>query len=336
MRIAFRVDASPQIGIGHLMRCLTLAEVLKKEGHEIHFISARLAVDSSWLHQYKVSILPKENNQEIHYSDLAQEIDAKKTIDTLCGDIDYLIVDNYDLDIVWHRILRRYTNKIMVIDDLADKEFDCDLLLNQNLGSCASDYQGRVPDSCKLLLGCDYALLREEFLCLRKRALEKRESTQQIKNILVCMGGSDKSNATYKVLQQINNDYNTVVVLGEASIHKQMIKKFSSGRNISVVINANNMSELILNADLAIGAGGSTSWERCCLGLPTLVYVLSENQRSVAENLEKIGAVIISRNLSREISSMASDLSMWRSMSMNSQKVCDGTGVKEVKKYLEM
>jgi spore coat polysaccharide biosynthesis predicted glycosyltransferase SpsG len=115
------------------------------------------------------------------------------------------------------------------------------------------------------------------------------------------MGGSDIDNATYDILQQLDNRFNIVVVLGETSPHNEMIKDYAKDKSIEVIVNANNMAELMLNADLAIGAGGSTSWERCCLGLPTLLCVLADNQRNAAESLEELGAVITIENLKENL-----------------------------------
>jgi len=227
----------------------------------------------------------------------------------------------------------------MVIDDIADREFQCDVLLNQNLGICKNDYKGKVPNNCELLLGCDYALLRTEFINLREKALEKRKNTTLIKNILISVGGSDIKNRTYDILQEIDDILNIVVVLGGSSPHNKMIKNYAKNnkdnKNIKVIIDANNMSELMFEADLAIGAGGSTSWERCCLGLPTLLLVTAENQRKIAENLVKLGAVKIIDNLKEDLQNTLNDFFLWKSMSKKAQIVCDGLGVKRIKIWLK-
>jgi len=243
-----------------------------------------------------------------------------------------LIVDNYALDEIWHKQLRPYTKKIMVIDDLADRQFDCDVLLNQNLGTQIEDYKGKVLNCSKLLLGCDYALLRSEFSNLREKALIKRKNTKEIKNILISMGGSDLANKTYDILQEISEDLNIAVILGGISPHNKMIKNYAkSKKNVKVVVDADNISRLMFDADLAIGAGGSTSWERCCLGLPTLLYVFGENQRKIAENLEELGAVKIVDNLKVDLQNILNNFSFWKIMSEKAQTVCDGTGVKRIK-----
>ena len=339
MNIVFRVDSSSQMGVGHLMRCLTLADELKKQNHNATFICRELKGNLIKLIEHRVLILPVDKDfqsDDLYLSWLGatQEQDAKQTIQVIHDNADLLIVDSYALDEVWHKQLKPHAKKIMVIDDLADREFDCDVLLNQNLASKQGDYQGKVPSDCELLLGCEYALLRPEFAAFRKRALEKRKKTQEIKNILISMGGSDKKNITYNVLQQLNDGFNIVVVLSSASLHREMIMDYVKGKNIEVIINADNMAELMLDADLAIGAGGSTSWERCCLGLPTLLFVTAENQKVIAENLERLGAVMIVRSLKDDLQMIVSNFDLWRTMSEKSQAICDGFGVKWIKIWL--
>ena len=145
------------------------------------------------------------------------------------------------------------------------------------------------------------------------------------------MGGSDTQNRTYDILQEIADDLNIVVVLGSLSPYNAMIKTYAKDKNIEVIIDANNMSELMFEADLAIGAGGSTSWERCCLGLPTLLFITAENQRKIAENLVKLDAVKVVDNLKENLQDILNDFSLWQTMSKRAQIVCDGLGVKRIK-----
>jgi UDP-2,4-diacetamido-2,4,6-trideoxy-beta-L-altropyranose hydrolase len=340
MNVIFRVDSSTQMGIGHLMRCLTLADELQKKNHKITFICREL--QGSIVNLIKHKLIRLLENDDFQSDDLyldllgaTQEQDAEQVIRVMPENTDLLIVDNYALDEFWHKKLRQYTDKIMVIDDLADKQFDCDILLNQNLGSQEKDYRGKVLNDCELLLGCDYALLRPEFKELRAQALEKRKNTKKIKNILISMGGSDIKNITYDVLQQLDSNFDIVVVLGSVSPHNVMIKNYAKDKNIEVIVNADNVAELMLEADLAIGAGGSTSWERCCLGLPTLLYVLADNQKVIAENLERSGAVIIVEDLKNNLQTVVNDFTMWQDMSNKGRYVCNGLGVKMVINVLE-
>jgi len=339
MNIVFRVDSSTKMGTGHLMRCLALADEFNRQNKKTTFICRNLTGSSINLvkqKNHKVITLPIDTGfqSDNFYLDLlgaTQEVDAQQTIEATSENIDLLIVDSYALDETWHKKLRPCVKKILVIDDLADKNIDCDVLLNQNLGSKKEDYKNKVPDDCRLLLDCEYALLRLEFGKLRSQALEKRKNTKRIKNILVSMGGSDTKNFTYDILQNVGDNFNITVVLGMLSPHNKMVQNYAKDKDIKVIINASNMAELMLEADLAIGAGGSTSWERCCLGLPTLLFVTAENQRAVAENLEHSGAVIIVENLKDDLQMMASNFDLWRAISEKSQAICDGFGVKRIK-----
>jgi len=337
MKVIFRVDASLEMGIGHVMRCLTLANELKQQNHEIIFICRELTGNHILLIKYPVLVLPKNDNFQsdglyLNWLGVTQEQDAEQTIKVIPKNIDLLIVDSYALDEIWHKQLKPYTKKIMVIDDLADRQFDCNVLLNQNLGTQIEDYKDKVLNNCELLLGCDYALLRPEFPNLREKALIKRKNTKVIKNILISMGGSDITNKTYDILQEVSDDLNIVVILGGISPHNKMIKNYAKSRkNVKVVVDADNISRLMFDADLAIGAGGSTSWERCCLGLPTLLYVLAENQRKIAGNLEQLGAVKIVDNLKVNLQNILNNFSFWQIMSEKAQTVCDGIGVKRIK-----
>jgi UDP-2,4-diacetamido-2,4,6-trideoxy-beta-L-altropyranose hydrolase len=341
MRVVFRVDASLQMGTGHVMRCLTLAQVLKENDTNVEFICRKHQgnlidkIYSNGFNAHELEVLEEiEVDNKLthsHWLGATQQQDASECIKVLdLEKVDWIIVDHYALDEDWQRKLKPYCKKLMVIDDLADRQFDCDILLNQNLGTKKQDYQNKVPKKCQLLLGCDYTLLRSEFSQLRKKSLEKRKITKGIKNILISIGGSDVDNITYDILQQLDGRFNIVAVLGKVSPHNKMIESYVKGKNVKVVVDADNMAELMFDADFTIGAGGSTSWERCCLGLPALLYITAENQRMIAENLEKIGAVKIIKNLEKDLQAMNNDFYLWKSMSEESSKICDGLGASRV------
>lgn len=338
--IVFRVDSSSQIGAGHLMRCLALADELDKaKNYNITFICSDLVGNLIRLINYQVLILPKKanfksNSTYINWLGSSQTEDANQTIKVLPKNTNILIVDSYALDSSWHRILKNHSKIIMVIDDLANRNFDCDILLNQNLGFQIHNYNNKIPEDCSLLLGCDYALLRHQFADLRPKALLKRKKTKSIQNILITMGGSDKMNITYEVIKQLDKNLNIVVVLGATSVHKDTILHYARDKKIKIIVDAKNMPELMLKADLAIGAGGSTSWERCCLGLPSLTFILSENQRKIAENLHNIGATLIVKNLASDFEELTKNFEFWLSMSIKSQSLTDGLGAKKVTDFL--
>lgn len=292
--VLFRVDASVDVGSGHLMRCLTLAERLSLDGYEVAFVSLDLPgamfelLDSKKIRAEKISKMPNPS----------QELDALMTIKAahkLFPDgMDWLVVDHYSLDAKWEKAMRPYTYNLFVIDDLANRMHECDLLLDQNYYfDLESRYNGLVPDSCIKLLGPSFVLLRDEFIS-QKRTI--REKDGFIKRILVFFGGSDSSNQTQRVLDALMllqlNEIEVDVVVGMSNPHKDSIKVHcdqSSGLNFYCQVF--NMAELISKADLAIGAGGGAMWERCYLGLPTITVVFAKNQERTTEDVSKTGAI---------------------------------------------
>ena len=307
MKIAFRTDASMQIGIGHVMRCLTLAEQLRGKGAECCFICRDL--EGNLITQIKergfqVHSLPKISTKN-HISDLAgmrtawlgaawQE-DAEQTTRALQDVVtDWLVVDQYAVDIQWEVLLRPHCRKLMVIDDLADRRHDCDLLLDQNFYHNKDQrYKGLLPDQCVTLLGPEYVLLRNEFSEAQKR-LRNRDGS--VERVLVFFGGTDPTNQTaitINALKEVHrSDLVTDVVVGGTNANRFEIQELcKSLPNTIYHCNVSNMAELISNADLGVGAGGSAMWERCFLGLPTITVVCADNQIRTTQDVAEIGAI---------------------------------------------
>lgn len=290
MKVAFRVDASSQIGSGHVMRCLTLANQLKEVGATCTFISREL----------KGNLIRFVKSQgfevlSLNESKVEQEMDAHETMQVL-DEPDLLVVDHYRIDVAWENMLKPHVKKLMVIDDLANRKHECDLLLDQNYYfNIDSRYKDLVPDSCRLLLGPCYVLLRDEFLKLTEQ-IRKRDGT--IQNILVFYGGSDPTNETEKVLKAItklplNRKLKVNVIVGSSNPHKTEIERLCSQQSsFSYYEQVTNMAELMNEADLAIGAGGTTTWERCFVGLPSIVTVIADNQLEVTQAVSSTNAIL--------------------------------------------
>lgn len=321
-KIVFRTDASLLMGSGHLMRCLTLADALKAQGAECHFISREHPghlLEVIRERGYKVNCLvapvqtaqaaieniaieaPKLLQEPTHAAWLGStwQNDAQETA-AILADLqpDWLVVDHYALDQRWESALRPHYQKLMVIDDLADRPHQCDLLLDQNLGCQPQDYANLVPAQCKLLIGPQYALLRPEFAALRAYSLQRRQQPV-LKNILITMGGVDQPNATGQVLQALKGcalpqDCSISVVMGLQAPWLEQVRAQAKDMPwpTEVMVNISDMAQRMADSDLAIGAAGSTSWERCCLGLPTLMVVLAKNQEKSCTALADIGAAI--------------------------------------------
>lgn len=306
MKIIFRVDSSTQIGSGHLMRCLTLAERKRKQYQaEVIFIIRDLEgslIDLVERKGFKSIILPKSNveynlNGYEKWLTVPQNVDAEEVKKILqdIGQVDLLIVDSYAIDINWETIVRPFVKQIMVIDDLANRKHDCDVLLDQNFYlDKESRYNGLVPNYCKLCLGPEYALLREEFYEVKKN-LRKRDGN--IKNILVFFGGSDTTNETMKALKAIvmleRADITVNVIVGQSNQHKDMIASFCDNYDyMNYYCQVDNIAEFMNEADLSIGAGGTTTWERLFLELPSIVIAIAENQEKICEDCAKENYVL--------------------------------------------
>jgi len=287
--IVFRVDSSWQIGSGHLMRCLTLANQLKEQAN-ITFICRDLPGNINYLVEengFQLLLLPREpENNDLHgyakWLTVTQEKDFEQTKKLLVGkSVFCLIIDSYAIDIYWEEKIRPFVQKIMVIDDLANRQHDCDILLDQSYhAEPEKRYENLVPKNCQLLLGVKYLLFRDEFYEAKKN-MRKKDGT--VKNIFVFLGGSDINGSTMKVLKALadftDNIFTVNVVVGKSNIHLQKISQFCDERaNYTCFIQVNNVANLMVEADLAVGAGGITMWERCFLGLPSLVIALAENQ----------------------------------------------------------
>ncbi|WP_231037664.1 UDP-2,4-diacetamido-2,4,6-trideoxy-beta-L-altropyranose hydrolase [Pectinatus frisingensis] len=289
------------------MRCLTLAgQLQKKKNAEIIFICRNLEGNLSDLvktHGYKLILLPavvtfaSRLEGYAKWLTVPQDYDANETVQQLkdLSPVDYIVIDSYAIDKKWEIQIRPYVNKIMVIDDLANRKHDCDILLDQNFYLDKDiRYIGMVPQKCKMLLGPRYALLRDEFYQVKNRM---RIRDGSIKNILIFFGGSDLTNETMKALKAIallkNNDITVNVITGGSNSHNDEIEKYCAQYdNIYYYCQVDNMAEFMDKADLAIGAGGTTTWERCFLGLPAIVIAIAENQVKICEDCAKKGFII--------------------------------------------
>jgi len=284
-RVAIRVDASVEMGVGHLTRCVTLANSLAGEGAKVRFIMrAHAAVFSGLVEAGGHQVVLLADPEPGHHSrgaadhDYANWLpvpwrrDAEQTREAIgqMGDIDWLIVDHYALDAGWERAQRRVGLRILAIDDLANRAHDCDILLDQNLApGVETRYRSLLPVTCRPLLGPRYALLRPEFSVLR-RSLAARSGL--VKRILICFGGTDPSNETGKALSGVRRlsvaGLALDVVIGRGNPNVDLVaRQCREIEGATLHHGADNMAELMARADLAIGAGGVMSWERCCLGL---------------------------------------------------------------------
>ena len=284
------------------MRCVTLADALKRQGATIRFVSRNLPAHLDEILKTKgmdFVALPNDAIAELG-EDLAhsqwlgtsQVQDACATVEALSDmQWNWIVVDHYALDARWEGALRGCAKKILVIDDIADRQHDCDVLLDQNFyADMHSRYDGKVPAHCVQLLGPRYALLRDEFRQLRAR-VQPRKGT--VKKILVFFGGVDADNYTGLALDALATlsikEIKIDVVIGAQHTYRQQIQQACDALGYACYVQTNRMAELMAEADMAIGAGGTATWERCCLGLPAICLCIAENQRKQIADAAEIG-----------------------------------------------
>ena len=335
-QVVFRADASASIGSGHVMRCLTLADALRGEGAECHFICREaegnmlgyIAERGYSAHGLPVDISPHE--------DAAQTAEIIKVISPQASAAPYLVVDHYGLAKTWQQTLRPHTGGIMVIDDLADRPHDCDILLDQNMvENFESRYKTLVPEGCMTLLGPQYALLRPEFAALRAKS---KGGTFPPEHIFVNFGGGDQLGMTLRTLMALAHAKfrgTLTVVAGHQNPDGAAIKTLCANRpNTNYYPATDKMAALMAAADLAIGAGGSTTWERMCLGVPTLTVVTAPNQLEIAKCLGKQGLIYYAgqaesldeQTLGEKIKHVFSDRRVFLDMRDKAQELVDGKG----------
>ena len=366
MNIAIRTDASSVIGSGHLMRCLAIADELKNRGASVLFIT--VSEEQKWIDLIRSRGFTCETIETAHANGVSQtgsncnethtrsryylvdwRKDSSQTREIIEGkEIDWLIVDHYGLDWQWESSIRDCVNRILVIDDLAERAHDCDVLLDCVYGRKIGDYKSLVPRGCELLLGAKYAPLRPEFLNWREFALERRRNFRGVKKILVSLGGTDKSNLTGEVLKQLTrlelpDNIEIEVVVGLGFLHLKRVENqiASLPIKVSLDVGANNMASRIVEADLGIGAIGVSTWERFCLGLPAANLITEAHQLAVVNVLQKerFSGVMHSQNLSNTLMPFLKKIlfeqSNYREISEQCCQTIDGKGLIRLMKYIE-
>jgi UDP-2,4-diacetamido-2,4,6-trideoxy-beta-L-altropyranose hydrolase len=304
MKVAIRTDASAEIGSGHVMRCLCLAQALRARGAEVMFVSRALpphlaqtlAAGDCKLSPLRLdSPAPSAAPQQAWPSAYQLE-DARATAAALGSfGADWLIADHYGLDHSWESAMRRVVPRVFALDDLG-RQHDCDLLLDQTFHpQPRTRYASRVPAGATLLLGPRYALLRPEFRQARAGAGVRQGP---VRRILVFMGGMDAGNATGLALDAIallpDAEFALDVVIGPMHPARAAIEQFCHDRpGATCHVQTPAMAALLATSDLAVGAGGGATWERCCLGVPALALPLADNQHALLAGAARVGLVYV-------------------------------------------
>lgn len=289
MKLLVRADASTNIGSGHVMRCLALAQAWQDHGGEVLFVmaegteamAARLEEERMSINPLKASVNSSED--ALRTLALAEE-----------REVDWLVVDGYRFDADYQYRLKKASGKLLVLDDFGQASFYwADLILNQNAHANTHFYSRRLPTT-GLLLGLDYALLRREFY---SRSWQFRDREQPPRRLLITFGGGDPHNLTERVLTSLlgidDLGLEVITVLGANNPHRYALEALirQTGLRVCLKIGVNDMSELFIWADLAISGGGSTLWELAYMGVPALVLTLAENQEPSSQLLDRLGSI---------------------------------------------
>jgi UDP-2,4-diacetamido-2,4,6-trideoxy-beta-L-altropyranose hydrolase len=342
--LVIRADAHDDLGTGHVIRCLTLAGALRERGANVRFVCRDLPG----------SVIPIVRARGFDCSVLARmpqpaanDADAADTLAALGGARpDAVVVDHYKLDARWERALRVATPRIMVLDDLADRDHDCDLLVDQNdWPGAATRYATRVRAQARQLLGTAFAILRPEFRAARE-AQPRRFG--DVRRLLVTFGGNDRMDMTMRTLHALDAlalpGIAADIVVGAANPHRARIEAHCAGKpSLRVLVNTDRMAELMAQADLCIGAGGTSNWERCVLGLPALLIALADNQFDISAHLDRLGLVrylgyapeVSDAALRESIAAAVADRAWREQAGATGQTMVDGLGAIRVAEAIE-
>jgi UDP-2,4-diacetamido-2,4,6-trideoxy-beta-L-altropyranose hydrolase len=333
-RIVFAPDSGDRIGGGHVMRCLTLAGAMQASGADCAFLvgeAGRRLLETFGMPGLEVVALGEDD---------APAAIADKLQGLLPG-ADIVVIDNYRVDAAQEQRLAQDGARIVAVDDLADRPHRCDVLVDPGFERRAADYLGLVPEGAQLLIGTDYALVRPAFAALRDEARTRRDG-RAVGRVLVSLGLTDVGAITGAVAAAVLpmlGEIELDVVVGAGAPSMDALSRLArNDARIRLHVDAAGMERLMLEADMAIGAGGSSTWERACLGLPSISLVLADNQRRQAQQLQARGLTLAVEagsssfigDLSAAWSRLAADGALRRDMAELNLAHCDGCGASRV------
>ena len=323
-RILFVVDAGPRVGGGHVMRSLTLAGALSGQGAACTFMgppAVSALLDAFAPGAARLAAASTEPR------DLAAAIGAEQ--------FDAVVFDHYGLGSREHRAMGQ-GRPVLIIDDLADRPLGADIVVDSGPARTAEDYNGLIPDDARLLLGPNFASVRPEFAALRETALAWRG--EPVQRILVSMGLTDVGGITARIVERLRlriGETGLDVVLGAAAPSLPGLTKVARrDARLTIHVDTPHMARLTAEADLAVGGAGSSTWERCTLGLPTLQVILAENQRAAAVAVATRGAALVvdagaegfDAQFDRGLTRLLIDAELRRTLAARSSELCDGQG----------
>ncbi len=342
MKAAIRADASAAIGLGHVKRCLALAQALRGNGATVTFLTRAIDVDSAALVDAEgfASIVIDAGQAT------DQAIDAEETLrhrDTFADGL--MTVDHYALDAQWHGIVRAASGaRLVAIDDLADRLLDVDLLVDHNLGDLAVKYAGRIGARTVVLGGPRHALLGPSYA-----AASRHVPRLQVESIGIFMGGTDAANVSAVALEACRlAGFTGPVEIATTSGNPNLaaLRKLAAARpHTTLTLDLPDLAAFFARHDLQIGAGGGATWERCCIGAPTLATIAAPNQAPVLRPLQSLdavelvesaadGALPTARQLAERLAALLADAPRRAMLSSRSRALVDGRGAARVADHL--
>ncbi len=286
IQVACRVDSSPHIGEGHFRRCLLLANQCATKGVHFEFFCRELTPNNSrQLEQssFRLTWLPETTSRQQDADALLHILRQRKSVPNL------LLVDSYLLDGKWEEIFHNLIPSVVVLDDLADRPHHCTTLIDPSPLRVKTDYLHLVPPGTRLLLGADYTLLQNNFAAYHQVFRDGRQEKKQ--NLIhLFFGATDPANHTFvyaKLLLENLADVTVKVAAGPdypfaetlAALHLEYEKR------LQYTIGVDDMAAHMAECQLAIGAPGTATWERICLGIPQLLLATNDNQINILQRL---------------------------------------------------
>jgi len=320
LNIVFRVDATQKIGVGHLMRCISLSEELTKRKNVCYFLSK---IDNNYL-------INKINEINI-YKKISHNEEIFKFLNE--NDVDWIITDHYDIKSQYIKKIQKNGYNVLSIDDTSQIHYYSDIVVNQNIGSEKLKFSSEKYT--EFLLGTKYVMLRDELL-KRKEKIGKKD----VKKILITLGGSDNDNITLKILRSIENKQIEILLLiGCFNPFYNEIKNYAKkNKNIKIIISPKNMADIYLGTDISISAGGSTCYELAYFGIPNIIITLANNQLNIANELCKKNISFYagkkdnfnSKKLNYYIEELINNKSLYSKMKKFGIELIDGKGKKRI------
>ena len=370
--IFFRVDASPIIGLGHLYRCLAIADEAKKKGFQSFFLCRE-----NDLYNYDIVSKSSHNLILMNNGYFRQNVDHIHSLELQFGwlgrsssedagefvslvkkseygnGLNIVLTDHYGIDFFWENLVFKNFDLAIKITDKPGRKTDADIIVDQTAERKVCEYNKDVKKRVSVLVGESYTLLSGKFIKRRQQydtgIIERNFSS--VKTVLVLFGGSDPLNLTSKFLKHVaptQRQLHYVVVTGGCNPYIPQLKELVSKSNanplsVDLLIDTNKMPDLVMSADIGIGGAGSASWERCILGLPSIVVPFEKNQLDVSNVLLKQQcAIVISaddfiKQATRQLNRILNCSKLRSSLSLNSRRLIDGKGcIRLVSKIKEM